>query len=1004
MNESVIGESLGEFGADSGVLHYLDDDGPELLRYATLVAARHACHPALEVVEAVYEWQGAPLIYLVGADALRGRRHLRQVRRLLAMRGDAPYVGVVAPGSLEVYRLALDRKSLRQARVAWEDDRDVPKSAVLARLGNLRPDATITRKNWISNVILTLLSSSTTRLIDDFGLSHEDAISLVGRVLFTRFLADRSLLPRRMSDSATVGSLFDSREVAQETSRWLDRRFNGDLLPLSPDVFVALPQPAYGVLGDILRRAPDGQLSLVWEEKWANLDFAHIPVGVLSQAYELYLRDHEPDRQRREGGYFTPMPIVELMVKASFRALERSDSSRSAKVLDPSVGGGVFLLTAFRELVAAHWRAEGRRPDTDVLRRILYNQLVGFDINEAAIRFAALGLYLLFIELDPDTTRNANFRFEDLRGRVLHRVQAEDEQKGAALGSLGPLVDDGHRGQYDLVVGNPPWTSSSGLPEWSLVRETVARIARSRGIATTTPPLPKKGLDLPFLWRAMEWAKPDGQIAFALHARLLFQQGAGMPQARRAVFEALNVTSVINGVELRQTGIWPGVSAPFCLLFGTNKKPGPDAGFRFISPRLEASLNRAGVMRVDAINAELVTQQQLAETPDLLKVIFRGSNADLNILRRIRAQEHPTLKAFWRERIGEDRGRMRGSGNGYQKLKRSSEVRRGEVLRGFDASHLKGLPEFTTSFLESMFVERGLLPSFEHDRVHRVRSAELYVGPLLLVHKSPPVATGRIGVTISEGDVVFNETFYGYSTRLHSQPSLLARYLGLVLGSRFVVWLALVTSGEFGFEREVIEKATLDRMPVPDFDLLSRARHREIASLSDGLQSGGASWREVDEWVASLYGLGQRDLEVIGDTLRFNLPFAENRRRSQTPPTSAERRRFCHVLQEELKPWCERLGSELSVDDVPQMEMSPWYAVRLRPQRGRRRPLVVPSDWTGLLGAADDAAASEVLYPEESGGLLVGRLAQGRYWSVTQARELAQRIVWSHVDLLKGHA
>ena len=84
---------------------------------------------------------------------------------------------------------------------------------------------------------------------------------------------------------------------------------------------------------------------------------------------------------------------------------------------------------------------------------------------------------------------------------------------------------------------------------------------------------PRSGLRLPFVWRAMEWAKPDGQISFALHARLLFAQGDGMPAARQALFEALDVTSVVNGTELRQTKVWPHILAPFCILFGTNRNP-----------------------------------------------------------------------------------------------------------------------------------------------------------------------------------------------------------------------------------------------------------------------------------------------------------------------------------------------------------------------------------------------------------------------------------------------
>ena len=997
--------SLAEFGADPSALRLLNDECPELLPYATLLTARRNRNAALGVVDAVYEWQGAPLVFLVDADSVQNNDQLQLIRRLLAMRGDAPYLGVVAPGSLRIYRIALDRKSLRRARIGSEDWNGA-RSTVFARLGNVRPEAAITKRGWISNVVLNLLSGSTTTLIDELEVSHEDAISLVGRALFTRFLADRSLLPEAMAEPERAASLFDTREVAEETSDWLDETFNGDPLPLSPGIFEILPERVYGVLGDVLRRAPDGQPFLDWKEKWSNLDFAHIPVGVLSQAYELHLREHAPAKQKREGGYFTPRPIADLMVRASFRALEQRDTGESVRVLDPAVGGGIFLLTAFRELVAERWRADGERPNTHVLRQILYEQMVGFDINEAALRFAALGLYLLSIELDPNPRPVDKLRFEKLRGTVLYRVNGQDKEEGTALGSLGSRVGEEHKGRYDLVIGNPPWSSGTNLPEWNRVRETVARIAADREIADAEPPLPNEVLDLPFVWRAMEWAKPGGQIAFALHARLLFQQGDGMPSARRALFEALDVTSVVNGAELRQTKVWPQISAPFCILFATNRTPGVEAGFRFVSPRIEDTLNSAGGMRIDAMNAEVVASRQLVDTPEILKVLFCGSKADFGILQRIRAQGYPTLADFWCEAIGvTDHGQLRGSGNGYQKLRATSERRRqGDGLRGADASHLQGRLEITHKSFTNILVDRETLDVFSLDRVHRPRSPDLFTGPQLVVHESPLVATGRIGVAVSDEGAVFNQSFHGYSPGTYPDAALLVRYLALVLGSRFMVWFALVTSGEFGFEREAIEKATLDRIPLPAFDELEASRHRDITRLADGLQSGEVTWDEVDEWVNDLYGLGERDLLVIRDTLEFNLPFAENRRNAQAPPRSAERERFCEVLRDELTPWCDRFGSRLVVGQIPPLATSPWQAIAVRTARREQTEPVLPGDWAGLVRVADEAAASEVVVDNGLDGLLIGRLAQRRYWSETQARLLAQRIAWSHVERLKGHA
>lgn len=991
------------FGGDPAGLRLLDGDGADLLPYATLLTARRSGSDLLGSVSAIYEWQGAPLLFLVDGDTLQDDDHLHKIRRLLAMRGDAPYLAIVGPGRLDVYRIALDSKSPGQSRVEWGDGGD-DRRAALPRLANIRPQAAISQRNWISNVVLNLLTGSITKLIAIDGVTDEDAISLVGRALFTRFLADRSLLPSELSGADGGAGLFDDRDKAARTSAWLDSTFNGDLLPLSNDIFAMLPTHAYRSLGDVLRRAPDGQLFLGWQEKWDNLDFAHIPVGVLSQAYELYLRSHAPVRQRREGGYYTPRPIADLMVRASFRALERQDACHKAKVLDPAAGAGVFLLTAFRELAAESWRLEGKRPDTSALRSLLYNQIVGFDINEAALRFAALGLYLMSIELDPNPRPVDKLRFKDLRGKVLHLISADGETEGNELGSLGPLVGEEHIGRYDLVIGNPPWASGTGLPHWSLVRATVSRIAADRKVSIASPPLPNEGLDLPFVWRAMEWAKPGGQIAFALHARLLFLQGDGMAEARQAMFEALDVTSVINGVDLRQTKVWPEISAPFCILLATNRRPGPGAGFRLISPRLESSLNESGTMRVDALNAEVIASKQLSQTPEILKILFRGTKADFGIVERLRSHGHPTLETFWRDVVGvSSGGHLKGSGNGYQKLRPSSTVRRqGDGLPGEDARALRGLPEINASTFCNIAIDHERLSAFTQERVHRVRSTDIYSGPLVIVHEAPPVLTGRIGVAISEKDVVFNQSFYGYSPADFPEAHILVRYLALILGSELAVWIALVTSGRFGVEREVIEKATLDRIPLPDFRTLARSQKDELLVLFDGLQRGDTAWDGVDRWVAELYGLGPRDLQVISDTLEFNLPFARSKREAQANPTEDEQVRFCKVLEAELAPWCARFGTRIDVRPLSQPTISPWYGIDVRTTQGGSDTPLSLRDWEGLLRVADEAAASEVVLRDGDEGLLIGRLAQRRYWSETQARLLAQRIIWSHLDLLKA--
>jgi hypothetical protein len=1003
-------DSLMELGADRGCLRLFDRPAPELLAYSAILAA-HSHDEDLRLVECVYEWQEAPLVFLVDGDKLNGNsEQLRRVRRILAMRGDAPYLGVVYPGRLDVYRIALDRHSLAKVRVNT-GVADNERWLTFARLGNLRPAAEINDRTWITGVILRLLDQAISFLKTDGNLSGEDAISLVGRALFMRFLADRGLLPPIsdiIGDDAggdvpglEEHDLFDRPNLVRLSCLWLDDTFNGELLPLSEAVFPALTVDSCRVLGNILRRAEGGQLSLGWKEGWGDLDFSHIPVGVLSQAYEHYQRKHAPTQQQQEGGYYTPHPIANLMISAAFRGLDAQGASATARILDPAAGAGVFLLAAFRYLVAARWRSDKQRPDTAALREILYKQLRGFDTNEAALRFCALGLYLMSIELDPNPRPVDKLHFDDLRGVVLYRPVDIDRPETKQLGSLGPLVGAEHDGQYDLVIGNPPWASATGLEDWSVLLADIHTIARSRlGDDIAAPPLPNAVLDLPFVWRAMRWAKPDAQIVFALHARFLFQQGDGMPLARQSLLEAIDITSIINGSELRQTKVWPSISAPFCLLFAANRPAHTASGFRILTPRLEKSFNNAGAMRVDATNAYVVRPRDLRERPETLKILFRGSEADLSLIDRVRRGKFPTLRHYW-STLGEG---CLAHGNGYQSLRPSSK-KNDDGTVGEDAADLYGIPHLYHDEDQGLVISAKSLPVFETARLHRKRRREIYDGPLLLIHQSPPVDLQRIRMSVCDNDLIYNESWYGFSAKRASNASVLIRYMVLLLGSRMALWMSLITSGKFGFERDVIEKSVVEEIVIPPFEGLEPDRVHEAELLFARLEKEGNDvWSDVDAWVAKLYGLGERDLTVINDTLRFNLPYAANRELAQSEPTIPQIKTYCRTLEAELTRFAQRFHCKVRVDPAHDQDSSPWRALHVVAYRDSEEDKAKSAilNIRALTAVADRASATEIIVDEGDQRLAVVLLAQARYWSETQARLAAQRIIWTRAELFRG--
>ena len=862
-------------------------------------------------------------------------------RREIWNEGFAPLLWVVSPERVELYNgfgrpVSADDASRHQLRTFLAIEVELQQLDELAgRLAMetgqfwLRADS-VSRKTSVDEQLLSDLAALERDLVNS-DLERATAQGLIGRSIFTQYLIDREIVgSERLVKECGASTLPGALRDPQATTRLFDflaTSFNGDMFPGT----AAEPLSPHHMsrVADFLEAVDleTGQLTFF------PYQFDVIPVELISSIYEQFahsktgseraaddgeevLPDEVQDEDaptattateaKRRGVHYTRLPVVSLILDEVM-----SDISGDETVLDLTCGSGVFLVEAFRRLVA---RKGGDILSRELIRSILYEQIYGVDISDAAIRVAAFSLYLAALELDPDPQPPESLRFKHLIGQTLLIGDARDietKPKGAALMTPATPSSDGPRERrtFDIIVGNPPWTfrGKKGTQD-----------RKTRGLFKA--PRQPRGEGLDFVLRATEFGHHKTRYGLVLSAMPFFAGSKTGAAAARHVVEKLSPATLVN-LAPHTKWLFPTAKMPAVVLLARHRPQARDQ-LTVVNVPWSPSAEKSYTFEIAPSDVTVLSLATWAHDPARLKAAAFGRGRDMLLLDELRARFQDlngwlgSVGSVWRD------GLILGKPKNWTR----------------DARHLQGLEMLSTKALKPFVVPKNL-PIFEYEAAQWPRSRETYQGPILLI-KEFLQAGPRPVTAVADRDIVYTDAFFGAAiSERHRQSTHL---IAGVLSSALAAWFFFMTASEFGIWKRRLLTHDVGLLPLPNPAMAGQTEAgQQILALEADFRANGVDperWTMLDDAVFELYGLDKTDRIIVNDGLtRSGWQWAGGRQFAAQPAgLEHDLKPYATAFLSGIEPWLEAGGDQhMRAEIICLAEAAPLRVVRFILEDGR---------------------------------------------------------------------
>ncbi|MAC93949.1 MAG: hypothetical protein CMC96_00465 [Flavobacteriales bacterium] len=700
------------------------------------------------------------------------------------------------------------------------------------------------------------------------GLSIELTNSLLGKVIFVRYLIDREVkldfekegTSRKWTNTEFCSLLSDKRNV-KAFFNYLKKKFNGDLFPISDDDIDSISSSSLSIIIKLLSgdEVSSGQISLF------NLyDFSIIPVEFISNVYELFIGQ---DQQENQGAYYTPLFLVDYILSETVeKKFKNQAKSHDCKVLDPSCGSGIFLVETLRKIIEQFQLNNPtylNNPDQykKQLKQLASDNIFGIDKDQSAVNVAIFSIYLTLLDYQEPSDIES-FKFPFLYNKNFFSEDFFNTEAGFNT-QLGKI-------SFEFILGNPPWKRGKGEKKPLFDQYINKRKRQEKGKYSSEIEISNSEIAQAFILRVSDFSREKTKVAFIATSKVLYNLNAlGF---RKYLLDQFTINKVFELAPVRKEVFDKSqdkATTPAAVLFykfAFGKKTDENI-IEHITLKPSRFFSLFKVFTIQRGDYKKVTQSKLKNFDYLWKILLYGNYPDFDFINRLKANYPKISDVVYH---GDDYIIKQG-------------VKRKDGNKKIDVSSLVGC-----SFVDlnkkqlSQFHISSNLKKWENNSVgyvyreNGIVAEEMFSPPVLLVKETVKTNLESVAA-ISDSKVVFTDKITAIKRRNNTDDSnyySIAALLSSKLFSYFIAQTGSTTGIMIEQQIHDIEKfgfPFVESKKIKPLIKSIESLYKEDILLRDNKKINDYK-NKLDQIIEDSFGLSEIEKIRLDYTINFVIP------------------------------------------------------------------------------------------------------------------------------------